>query len=162
MAFGKPDYAISIKTKRLCLRHFRNLEIYTFEAGLMVANKHLFHFGSFAIRDGSEIRFWEEKWLANGNLREQYPTLYRIVRQERYSCAGAHLIPFGYFFQTGPGRPSLLSWHNLLSRLDSVNLRQGRDVYRDLTTSRSFIVDSMYHALMHSKIQWIIINKIGK
>ena len=49
--------------------------------------------------------------------------------------------------------PRLMSWHNLLSRLDSINIRQGRDVFRwNLTTSRSFTVDSMYRALMHSEV----------
>lgn len=45
---------------------------------LMAAKKHLFRFGSFAIKDGSEIRLWQDKWLGNATLREQYPTLYCI------------------------------------------------------------------------------------
>ena len=49
--------------------------------------------------------------------------------------------------------PRLLSWHNLLSRLDSINLTQGRDVFHwKLTTSGSYTVDSMYRALMHSEV----------
>ena len=32
-----------------------------FWAGLMAVKKHLFCFGSFAIKDGSEIGFWEDK-----------------------------------------------------------------------------------------------------
>ena len=34
-----------------------------FWAGLMATKKFFFRFGKFAIRDGSEIRFWEDKWL---------------------------------------------------------------------------------------------------
>ena len=40
-----------------------------FWAGLMVAKKHFFRLGSFAIKDGSEIRFWEDIWLGNASLR---------------------------------------------------------------------------------------------
>src|SRR4051812_17981250 len=44
-----------------------------FWAGLMAVKKHLFRFGSFAIKDGSEIRFWKDVWLGNASLQEQYP-----------------------------------------------------------------------------------------
>jgi hypothetical protein len=36
----------------------------------------------FSIKDGSEIRFWEDKWLGTTSLREQYPALYNIVRHK--------------------------------------------------------------------------------
>ena len=40
-----------------------------------------------------------------------------------------------------------------LSRLDSINLTQGQDVFRwNLTTSGSFTVDSMCRALTHSEV----------
>ena len=39
-------------------------------AGLMAAKKHLFRFGSFAIRDGTEVRLWEDIWLGNASLRK--------------------------------------------------------------------------------------------
>jgi hypothetical protein len=45
----------------------------------MATKKFFFGHGSFLIRDGSEIRFWEDKWLGNTSLREQYPALYAIV-----------------------------------------------------------------------------------
>lgn len=41
-----------------------------FWPGLMTSKKYLFHFGSFAIKDGSEILFWEDRWLGNASLRE--------------------------------------------------------------------------------------------
>jgi hypothetical protein len=50
-----------------------------FWAGLMAAKPNFFRFGHFSIKDGSQIRFWEDKWLGNTSLREQYPVLYNIV-----------------------------------------------------------------------------------
>jgi hypothetical protein len=41
-----------------------------FWAGLMATKKFFFGLGSFLIKDGSEIRFWEDKWLGNATLRE--------------------------------------------------------------------------------------------
>jgi hypothetical protein len=53
-----------------------------FWAGLMATKKHFFRFGVFKIKDGSEIRFWEDRWLGNTPLRQQYPALYNIVRHK--------------------------------------------------------------------------------
>ena len=50
-----------------------------FWAGLMATKKFFFPFGSFSIKSGSEIRFWEDKWLGPTTLREQYPAIYNIV-----------------------------------------------------------------------------------
>jgi hypothetical protein len=48
----------------------------------MATKKHFFGLGTFSIKDGSEIRFWEDKWLCTTSLREQYPALYNIVRHK--------------------------------------------------------------------------------
>src|SRR6266498_1710484 len=53
-----------------------------FWAGLMATKKHFFRFGSFNIKDGSEVRFWEDKWLGSATLRERYPALYNIVHHK--------------------------------------------------------------------------------
>ena len=49
-------------------------------------------FGSFHIRDGSQIRFWEGKWLGNPLFGYQYPGLYNIFRHKQ------SIIP--HIFQT--------------------------------------------------------------
>jgi hypothetical protein len=41
-----------------------------FWAGLMATKKFFFGLVSFSMKDGSEIRFWEDKWLGNAILRE--------------------------------------------------------------------------------------------
>jgi hypothetical protein len=51
-------------------------------ASIIATKNHFFPFGSFSIKDGSKIRFWEEKWLGNTTLRERYPALYRIVHHK--------------------------------------------------------------------------------
>ena len=41
-----------------------------FWAGLMATKKDFYRFGVFKIKDGSEIRFWEDIWLGNATLRD--------------------------------------------------------------------------------------------
>jgi hypothetical protein len=48
----------------------------------MATEKIFFCYGSFSINDGSHVHFWEEKWLGNFTLCEQYPALYNIVRHK--------------------------------------------------------------------------------
>jgi hypothetical protein len=48
----------------------------------MALKKHFFPYGSFSIKDRYEIRFWEDKWLENTALREQYLALDNIVRHK--------------------------------------------------------------------------------
>ena len=58
-----------------------------FWAGLMATKKYFFCYGSFSIKDSSKIRFWEDRWLGNATLQEQYPALYNIVRHRRNTIA---------------------------------------------------------------------------
>jgi hypothetical protein len=44
--------------------------------------KFFFGLGYFSIKDSLEIRFWEDKWIGNATIHEQYPTLYSIVRHK--------------------------------------------------------------------------------
>jgi hypothetical protein len=48
----------------------------------MATKKFFFGLHSFSIKDGLGIRFWEDKWLGNATLREQYLTLYSIVHHK--------------------------------------------------------------------------------
>ena len=58
-----------------------------FWAGLMATKKFFFSFGSFSIKYGLEIRFWEDKWMGNTTLREQFSALYNIVRHKSDTLA---------------------------------------------------------------------------
>jgi hypothetical protein len=53
-----------------------------FWAGLMKVKSDFLRFGTFTIKNGTQIRFWEDQWLGTSPLREQYPCLYHIVRHK--------------------------------------------------------------------------------
>jgi hypothetical protein len=55
--------------------------------------------GSFTLRNGDQIRFWEDKWLENQSFVTQYPTLYQIVRQKSATVATVFgTIPLNFSF----------------------------------------------------------------
>ena len=54
-----------------------------FWASLMKVKSNFLRFGSFTIKSGAQIRFWEDIWLGNRPLCQQYPQLYNMVRKKR-------------------------------------------------------------------------------
>lgn len=55
--------------------------------GLMKVKRNFLLFGSFKVKDGSQVRFWEDVWLGSSALRTQYPILYNIARPKNISIA---------------------------------------------------------------------------
>jgi hypothetical protein len=127
----------------------------------MVTKKYFFPHGCFSIRDGSEIRFWEDKWLGNTTLREQYPALYNIVRYKEDTLAkimGSNQPQVTFRRDLIGAR--LVSWNALLQRLENLHLTQGSDEFRwNLTENHRFSVISMYSALIQP-IEPIVNNKM--
>jgi len=123
-----------------------------FWAGLMATKKHFFRFGSFNIKDGSEVRFWEDKWLGSATLRERYPALYNIVRHKNDTITTVMgTSPPNVSFRRDLAGPRLVDWYALLERLDRIQLSQESDEFRwNLHGNGKFSVDSMYRALVHS------------
>jgi hypothetical protein len=111
-----------------------------------------FGHGSFSIRDGSEIQFWEDKWLGNASLREQYPALYAIVRHK--SDTLAHVLgsnPPNVTFRRTLFGPRQVSWDALLLRLANIQLTTGKDIFRwNLHENGKFSVASLYNTLILS------------
>jgi hypothetical protein len=46
-----------------------------------------FQRGSFVVRDDMKTRFWEDTWLGDTPLADQYPSLYNIVRTKHVLVA---------------------------------------------------------------------------
>ena len=93
--------------------------------------KFFFPHGSFSIKDGSEISFWEDKWLGNTTLREQFPSLYNIARHKSDTLAKVMATsPPDVSFRRSLFGPRQASWNVLLQRLASVHLMQGPDEFK--------------------------------
>ena len=98
--------------------------------------------GPFQLNDGNQIGFWDDKWLGNRTLREQYPALFNIVRKK-------HAIVASVFDRVPLNASQLASWHELVARISHVHLNNNVDVFRlNLNQSGMFTVSSMYTALI--------------
>jgi hypothetical protein len=53
----------------------------------MRVKNEFFNRGSFRVGDGTGTRFWEDTWLGDTSLANQYPTLYNIVRTKEVLVA---------------------------------------------------------------------------
>jgi hypothetical protein len=58
-----------------------------FWRGLMKVKDEFFKCGSFIVNNGMSTRFWEDTWLGNKPLADQYPSLYSIVRNKNVTVA---------------------------------------------------------------------------
>jgi hypothetical protein len=102
-----------------------------FWAGLIVTKKFFFSLDSFSIKDGSEIRSWEDKWLGNATLREQYSALYSIVRYKGDTIAKVmETSPPNMTFRRDLSGQRLVFWNALLQRLANIQLQPVHDEFR--------------------------------
>jgi hypothetical protein len=120
----------------------------------MATKAKFFRFGQFSIKDGSHIRFWEDSWLGNTPLREQYYALYNIVRYKSDTIKKVMATsPPDVTFRRDLIGQWLVAWNALLQRLATVELLPGTDEFRwNLVKNGEFSVDSMYNALIHLDI----------
>jgi hypothetical protein len=54
-----------------------------FWAGLLGVKDTFLRLGLFKIGDGTQVRFWEDKWRGNATFKELFPGLYDIVRKKK-------------------------------------------------------------------------------
>ena len=117
----------------------------------MKVTRDFLRFGTFVIKDGSQIRFWEDTWLENRPLRDQYPQLYNIVRKKQDTVADvlSTQIPNLSWRRDLIGN-KLVMWNNLVSRLSTIVLSQERDEFKwNLDQICVFSVNSHYLRLIN-------------
>ncbi|WVZ62675.1 LOW QUALITY PROTEIN: hypothetical protein U9M48_012391 [Paspalum notatum var. saurae] len=98
--------------------------------------------------NGSQERFWEDNWLGNILLSEQYPVIYNIVHRKHDIVATVMSISI---FSESTGRESnkLQAWHDLVGKITNIILNDQPDQFRWLLTKNGlFTVHSMYKQLI--------------
>ena len=116
-----------------------------FWKGLMKVRSDFFKRGSFVIGDGMNTRFWEDTWLGDSPLAQQYPLLYNIANHKQVLVAQALTQPLNINFRRTLTTNKWEQWLHLVSRLMDVNLSTEPDKFLwSLTTSGAFTVKSMY------------------
>jgi hypothetical protein len=125
-----------------------------FWAGFMKVKNDFLKFGTFTIKDGSQIRFWEDKWLVNMPLRDQYPQLYNIARKKQDTVAEvlSTEIPNISWRRDLIG-PKLVIWDNLVARLANINLTDEGDEFKwSLDPTGIFSVKTHHLALIYQNV----------
>jgi hypothetical protein len=120
----------------------------------MTTKKLFFRLGSLTIKDGSEIRFCEDRWFGNATLHEQYPALYYIIRHKSDTIAKVmETYPSNVSFRRDLSSQRLVSLNALIHCLANVLLQSVHDEFCwNLHENGKFLVDSMYNALIQPDV----------
>ncbi|WVZ88936.1 LOW QUALITY PROTEIN: hypothetical protein U9M48_035403, partial [Paspalum notatum var. saurae] len=80
-------------------------------------------FGTFLVKEGSQVRFWEDIWLDGAQLKEQYPSLYNIARPKSITIVEAmSSSPPSIYSRRQLYGTNLDNWYFLLSCLEGLEL----------------------------------------
>jgi hypothetical protein len=111
-------------------------------------------FNTFQLKSGTNIRFWEDIWIENRSLKEQFPQLYRIARHKHDIVANVfRSVPLNKSFRRSLRGGTLQSWHVLVVKTAYVRLSDGEDKFRrGLNQNGFFNVRSMYNAMIVENI----------
>jgi hypothetical protein len=86
--------------------------------------------GHFKLNNGGNIQFWEDKWLGNFTLRQQYPPLYAITRRRNISVASVFsMILLNIAFRRGLVGTSLILWFKLVARVVDIRPNNAKDMF---------------------------------
>ena len=89
-----------------------------FWSGLMKVKLEFLRLGKFQLGNGIEVRFWEDAWLGNVAFKDQYPSLYNVVRKKSASVSVVlRSNPLNVSFRRSLVGNNLIAWHNLVARV---------------------------------------------
>jgi hypothetical protein len=152
--------AITLKKKKL---HSKSLAEVTmkpnespFWKGLMKVKNEFLSRGSFIVGNGMDTRFWEDTWLGDKPLSQQYPSLYSIVQWKQVLVANvlSH-IPLNISFRMLSATKRTL-WLQLVQRLMNVHLNEEKDNFIwGLTNSGQYTVKSLYLDLINDDTKYL-------
>ena len=101
-----------------------------FWKGLLKVREDFMGCGTFKIKDGSQIRFWEDTWVDTKPLKDQFPNLYNIVHYPHDTVVNViHQTPLNVSFWRALVGDKLIAWHNLVAKISGQQLSNGRDTF---------------------------------
>src|SRR4051812_21906100 len=105
----------------------------------MKVKEEFFERGSFNVGNGEATRFWEDTWLGDIPLAQQYPSLYDITQRKQVSIDNVmSQVPLNIGFRQALTGNRGHSWLHLVNRLMDINLTTAPDVFKwKLTNSGS-------------------------
>ena len=72
--------------------------------------------GSFEIKDGSKVRFWEDTWVGEVSFKVKYSSLFNIVCDPHATVAKVLATrPFNLSFRRALVDNKFVEWRNLVA-----------------------------------------------
>jgi hypothetical protein len=125
-----------------------------FWSGLMEVKDLVLRRGRFKVQDGTQARFWEDKWLGKDPLMTVYPNLYRIVRRKNMSVAQVlSTTPLNVSFRRSLVGENWEDWHVLVGKVMAVTLTEHKDCFL-WTANKKFSVKNLYNDIILSAGTW--------
>jgi hypothetical protein len=105
--------------------------------GLIKVNDTFLNLGSFILKNGTLIRFWEDRWLGNQSFMLQYSSLYNIVRNKSATVASVFgRVLLNVSFLRSLVGDNLLLGQSLVTQNANVKLNEENDMFKwNLTAS---------------------------
>ena len=83
----------------------------------------------FKVHNGKQTRFWEDKWLGNSALKDQYPNLFNLVhRKQAIVPTVLNGNPLNVSFRRHLTGNNLRNWMDLGHRVANIQLRDNKDI----------------------------------
>jgi hypothetical protein len=107
--------------------------------------------GSFMVKDGTQIRFWEDTWVGMTPLKQQFSTIFNIAHNPHATVAIVMVgEQYNISFRRALVDDKLREWLKSMGKINNVSLDNGRDMFRwDLNTMGTFSVRSIYLHLLN-------------
>ena len=107
----------------------------------------------FLLKDGSQIRFWEDICLRDQTLKSQFTYLFSMVHWRHATVAKVFsTTPLNISSRRALVGNKLHDWLYIVDKLLNVNLQEGRYTFScSLQANGFFIVHSIYIYLVNSK-----------
>jgi hypothetical protein len=102
--------------------------------------------GSYEVGNALNTRFWEDTWLGDKPLPDQYPLLYNIINFMNLTIADVlSTFSLNIGFRKSLSGSKRDRWLHLVSRLMNVNFTNYEDKFKcQLTTTILFTIKLMY------------------
>ncbi|WVZ69697.1 hypothetical protein U9M48_018444 [Paspalum notatum var. saurae] len=122
-----------------------------FWSGLMKVKDHFLNLSIFNLHNGTQCRFWEDKWFENVSLKDQFSSLYNITRKKHISVATVFsVIPINVSYRRALVGHNLIKWNELVAKIAFVQLDNQHDsVNWILSKQGTFSVQTIYRYLVN-------------
>ena len=101
-----------------------------FWSGLMNVKDYFWARGKFEVKNGEKVRFWEDCWIGQKPLMQQYPELYNITRKKNQTVASVFSsLPLNISFRRALVGEKLEMWIKLVSEIMQVGLENTKDQF---------------------------------